>query len=335
MVRSLAALVRQRRPQVVHAHSCIVHSLLPFLPSRQTRLVFTIHDYGLICPKTTFVFRSGVCDGPRFAKCIACASEQYGAARSVALTSGLNIMRLWHRRVDGFIAVSAPVARACASLAARGGPSIQVIPPFLPDDSFPPSDAQRPAFVPATGEYLMFAGALGAHKGIDVLIEAWAGLDPVIPLVLAGLPSPDMPDHFPDGVIVAKNVPHEDVMRAWANCSIAVVPSLWPDPSPLVALEAMAASRPVVASAVGGLTNLVVDGTTGILVPPGDSAALRAGIRQLLGDPARREAMGRAGRQRAAAFSASALVPRVERLYEEIISGHQHPRRVETGHVGQ
>ena len=197
MVRSLRALVRKRRPHVVHAHSWMVHSLLPFLPSPQTRLVVTMHDYGLVCPKNTFVYKDGVCDGPHFAKCIACASEQYGRFRSAALTSGLSLMRPWHRRVDRFIAVSAPVARACSSLSARDGPPIEVIPPFLPDDSFPPPGAKRPAFVPATGEYLMFAGALGAHKGIDVLLEAWAALGPEIALVLAGLPSPDAPRRFP------------------------------------------------------------------------------------------------------------------------------------------
>ena len=321
MVRSLAALVRQRQPQVVHAHSWIVHSLLPFLPSRETRLVFTMHDYGLVCPKNTFIYRSGTCDGPSFAKCVACASGQYGAVRSAALTSGLNIMRPWHRRVDRFIAVSAPVARVCAPRVARGGQDVEVIPPFLPDGSIPPPDAERPAFVPATGEYVMFAGALSPHKGIHVLLEAWMGLSPVVPLVLVGLPSPDRPDHFPDGVIVAENVPHDDVLRAWAHCSVAVVPSVWEEPFGLVALEAMATGRPVVASAVGGLMELVVDGSTGILVPPGDSAALRDGIRQLLADPGRRETMGQAGRQRAAAFSARDLVPRVERVYREAIDG--------------
>jgi glycosyltransferase involved in cell wall biosynthesis len=167
----------------------------------------------------------------------------------------------------------------------------------------------------------MYAGALGAHKGIDVLIDAWAGLNPLIPLVLAGLPSPDAPGDFPDGVIVAKNVPHHEVVRAWAHCLIAVVPSRWPEPFGLVALEAMAAGRPVVASAVGGLPDLVIDGTTGILVAPGDSAVLREGIQQLLVDPARRTAMGHAGRERANAFSAAKLVPRVERIYQDAIDG--------------
>jgi glycosyltransferase involved in cell wall biosynthesis len=321
MVRSLAALVRQHRPQVVHAHSWIVHSLLPFLPSLQTRLVVTMHEYGLVCPKNTFVYRSGVCTGPKFTKCVACASGQYGPVRSVALTTGLTLMRPWHRRVDRYIAVSAPVARACASLVAPGRLPIEIIPPFLPDDNFPPAGLGRPGFVPPTGEYLMFAGALGPHKGLDVLLAAWAGLNPAIPLVLAGIRRHDTPNRFPDGVIVAENVPHADVVRAWAHCCIALVPSRWPEPFSLVALEAMAAGRPVVASAVGGLADLVVDGTTGILVPPGDIEALRVGIRQLLADPQRRASMGQAGRQRAAGFSANVIVPRVERIYDEASAG--------------
>ena len=319
MVRAVAALVRQHRPQVVHSHSWMIHSLLPILPTEQTRLVVTMHEYGLVCPKNTFVYRSGVCTGPRYAKCVACASGQYGPVRSVALTTGLTLMRPWHHRVDRYMAISTAVARACASVGGPGRPPIEIIPPFLPDDSFPSTDTGRPGFVPATGDYLMFAGALGPHKGLDVLLEAWAGLDLAIPLVLVGIRREDTPHHFPDGVIVAENVPNADVLRAWAHCTVAVVPSRWPEPFGRVALEAMGAGRPVVASAVGGLGDLVIDGTTGILVPPGDVEALRAAIQQLLSDPGLRDDMGKAGRRRAAEFTASAVIPRVERVYDEVV----------------
>jgi len=319
MVRSLVDLIRQRRPQVVHAHSQILQSFLPFLPSHQTRLVVTMHEYGLVCPKSTFVHAGTVCDGPKFAKCVACASGQYGPIRAAALTTGLTVTRRARRRVDRYIAVSAPVARACASLAAGGQRSIDVIPPFLGDDSFCPADGARPAFVPAAGDYVMFAGALAHHKGVDVLLEAYRGVDPTIPLVLVGLRSEHTPHRFPDGVIVAENVPHSDVLRAWEHCAVAVVPSRWPDPCPLVALEAMAAGRPVVASAVGGLPDLVLDGTSGTLVPPEDVPALRAAILRLLADPGLRARMGQAGRQRAKGYSASAVVPQIERVYQEVI----------------
>jgi glycosyltransferase involved in cell wall biosynthesis len=325
MVHSLIDLMRERRPDVVHAHGWILHSLLPFLPSRQTRLVVTMHEYGLICPKFTFVHGSEICDGPRFAKCVACASGQYGAIRATAITTGLTMTRRLRHRVDRYIAVSTTVAQACASLSGGGQRGIEVIPPFLSDSSFQQVNCLRPAFVPADSDYLMFAGALGPHKGIDVLLEAWRGLDPAIPLVLAGLRRHDTPHRFPEGVIVAEDVPHSDVLRAWAHCTVAVVPSRWPDPCPLVALEAMAAGRPVIASSVGGLPDLVRDGITGILVPPGDVQALRASIAQLLRDPEQRSRMGEAGRQRAADYSANALVPQIERVYREVTASPPPP----------
>ena len=288
----------------------------------------TLHDYGLVCPKNTFVYRDGVCDGPQFAKCVACAADQYGAIRSAALTTGLAVTRRSWRRVDRYIAVSNPVARACSSLAADGERPIAVIPPFLPDESFHPIDSTRPAFIPIAGDYIMFAGALGPHKGINVLLEAYAKLDPATPLVLVGLRRHDTPQRFPQGVIVVEDVPHADVMRAWTNCAVAVVPSCWPEPFGLTALEAMAVGRPVVASAVGGLSDLVLDGVSGILVPPGAATELGAMIGTLLKDPRRRAQMGRAGRERAFTYSASVVVPQLERVYQEVIANPPEPVNV-------
>jgi glycosyltransferase involved in cell wall biosynthesis len=319
MVRSLAHLIRQQRPQVVHAHSWIVHSLLPLLPSGQTRLVVTMHDYGLVCSKNTFVHKGETCEGPRFTKCLACASGQYGVPRATALTTGLTLTRPMRRRVDRYIAVSTSVARACSSLIAEGREPIEIIPPFLLDESLEPSDTSRPGFVPATGDYIMFAGALSPHKGIDVLVEAHEALSPKVSLVAVGLTNTGTPYTLPDGVIAAQNVPHDEVLRAWINCTVAVVPSRWPEPAGLTAMEAMAAGRPVIASAVGGLPDLVVDGTTGVLVPPGDVAALQSSLSELLADPARRAQMGQAGRQRATRYSASVVVPQIERVYQEAL----------------
>jgi glycosyltransferase involved in cell wall biosynthesis len=87
----------------------------------------------------------------------------------------------------------------------------------------------------------------------------------------------------------------------------------------------MAAGRPVVASAVGGLADIVLDDTTGILVPAGDATALRAGIHQLLADPARRLRMGEAGRERAASYAAGVVVPQIERVYREAIAERPQP----------
>jgi glycosyltransferase involved in cell wall biosynthesis len=319
IVSTLFKLVRENQPEIVHCHSWMLHSFLPFLPSRKTRLVVTMHEYGFVCAKNTFVYKGGVCTGPRLGKCVACAREQYGLIRSTALTTGLHVTRRLRRRVDRYIAVSQSVAQAGKSLVTDPRREIVVIPPFLPDECFHPVDTRRPEFVPPVGEYMMFAGALGPHKGIDVLLEAYSGLNRKVPLVLVGLRHYDTPRRFPDDVIVVEDVSHGDVMRAWRNCVLAIVPSRWPEPFGLVALEAMAAGRPVVASSVGGLRTLVEDGRTGIHVPPGDAAALQTGIQRLLNDPAERSRLGEAGRERAAGYKASEVVPKIEKVYGEVM----------------
>ena len=78
---------------------------------------------------------------------------------------------------------------------------------------------------------------------------------------------------------------------------IIVVPSIWHDVAPLVVLEAFASGKPVVASAVGGLPELVREGETGRLVPPNDPAALAAALADLHTAPARAAEMGRAARR--------------------------------------
>ena len=92
--------------------------------------------------------------------------------RAAAITIGLTATQRLRRRADRYIAVSNPVSQGCRSLVADSQRPIAVIPPFLPDESFQILDAPRPAFVPAEGPYVMFAGALGPHKGVDVLFEA-------------------------------------------------------------------------------------------------------------------------------------------------------------------
>jgi glycosyltransferase involved in cell wall biosynthesis len=84
----------------------------------------------------------------------------------------------------------------------------------------------------------------------------------------------------------------------------------------LVALEAMISGRPVIASKIGGLSDTVADGETGLLVPPDDATALAEALRRLLADRDLREQMGQAGRKRSENFRAAAVVPRVEQVYQ-------------------
>jgi glycosyltransferase involved in cell wall biosynthesis len=84
-------------------------------------------------------------------------------------------------------------------------------------------------------------------------------------------------------------------------------------------MEAMAMGRPVIASRIGGLCDIVVDGETGFLVPPGDPLALQKAMQCLLDDPVRREHMGAMAKQRVVEFQAKTVVPRIEQVYSEVL----------------
>lgn len=77
--------------------------------------------------------------------------------------------------------------------------------------------------------------------------------------------------------------------------------------------------RPIVASRIGGLTDIIVDGQSGLLVPPGDAQALQQAIQCLLDDAERRACMGMTARQRVVEFQARSVVSRIEEVYREVV----------------
>ncbi|MEI7970345.1 MAG: glycosyltransferase family 4 protein [Betaproteobacteria bacterium] len=113
----------------------------------------------------------------------------------------------------------------------------------------------------------------------------------------------------------------DDIWPVWYGSQIAVVPSLHPESFGLVAIEAMAASLPVVAAAHGGVLEIVADGQTGILFPPGDVETLAASLDRLIQDDALRKSLGSAGaaRQRAL-FSGYRQAEQMESLYQELLA---------------
>ena len=195
-----------------------------------------------------------------------------------------------------------------------------MIPTMVPNDL--PNLAQatpRPEFLPAEDGYLMFVGALGRHKGIDILLEARRIMRRQPPLVLIGTPHTDTPPIGGPGVTLAHNIPNSQVMASWLHASIAIVPSVWHEPGGQVAMEAMLVGLPVVASDVGGLRDVVQHGSTGLMVPPSDPGALAAALDGLLDHPELRQRMGEAGRIHARQFEVAAVAPRIVRVFEEAL----------------
>ncbi|MDQ2903850.1 MAG: glycosyltransferase family 4 protein [Chloroflexota bacterium] len=315
---ALRDIIKRERPMIIHAHNWIVHSFLPLKAWSKAKLVVTLHDYSLVCAIKRLMYQNMVCTGPRPSKCLACASAHYGRAKGSATTLGTAFSRaLEQTAVDMFLPVSQAVAEG--TQLAKHRLAYRVIPNFVPDTLETEDDATHPLLEQLPQEnYLLFVGDIVRDKGVEVLFEAYSEMHNALPLVLIGRPGERLSIDTPQNTVNLRSWPHEAVMGAWRRCTIGLVPSIWPDPCPTVAMEAMTMGRPVIASRIGGLVDIISDAQTGLLVAPGDPRALRAAIQCLLDDPARREHMGCMAKHRVAEFQARTVVPRIEQVYEEV-----------------
>ena len=307
--RLLAEVVREVRPDVIHAHAWSVFSCLArnFPP---TPVLVTAHDYGLVCAKRSLVLRSGAsCPGPSWQRCGPCASSQYGLAKgNVLAAASLSSLRLL-KKVATFTAVSDYVAnRLSPTIGQVVGQPVSTLNSFVPDGLYESGwQAQRPDFLPAQDGYLLYVGQLSRHKGVDVLLDAYRRLPSSSPpLVMLGTPHPTCPapESLPVGVTMRTSVAHPSVIAAMVRAACVIVPSVWPEPLPMTVSEAHNCGVPVIASAVGGIPEQILDGQTGWLVPAADDRALADRLVALLasGD---RASMGRAGRLHGRRFTAA------------------------------
>ena len=320
LASQLAEVVERVQPDIIHAHGWIMYSALTRRIRKQAPIVVTMHDYGLACVKKTALDQRDVpCSGPGFTKCISCASQNYGRLKGAGLSLGMSVSTSLHKHVSHFVSVSGAVDQFNHS--AMHDVSHSVITSFTSSQPLDPHDLPpRPAFVPPTGDYIFFAGALGKHKGVGLLNEMYRRADrPSVPLVVAGSPRPDGPTEWSEGITVINNVAHPHVMAAWAHCAVAVVPSHWGEPFPNTTLEAMAAGRAIVASRVGGIPDQITNGVDGILLDPTDTDDWTATINDLLARPDERRRLGDGARTKMTQFTAASVVPKIRAMYSEVL----------------
>ena len=200
------------------------------------------------------------------------------------------------QRADLAISYSSAVDR---HLAINGLPRRRIVPYF-------------PTVVPRTGSgherrrRVVFAGRIVTSKGVRTLVEAAREVDAEFLICGDGWQLEAMRRlarrrGLEDRVRFKGWLDPDGLAQEFAEASIVVVPSLWPEPFGIVGIEAFAAGRPVIATDTGGIGDWLQDGVSGLLVAPGDAAALAAALGELLDDPQRQRIMGAAGKATVAA----------------------------------
>jgi glycosyltransferase involved in cell wall biosynthesis len=202
-------------------------------------------------------------------------------------------------------------------------------------EAAPPPGIRRELDIPADAVALCHIGRVSPVKGQRELLEALARLTPRRPEVRVVLVGEDveaggayraelerLAASLGLGEIVRFAGFRPEAAAALKEMDVLVLPS-WIEGLPLVVLEAMAQAKPVVATAVGGTPEAVIDGETGLLVPPRDRVALMEALERVLDDDPLRRRLGEAGQARCRAhFEAAAMDRRVLEVYDEVAAGH-------------
>lgn len=313
--RELARELDERPPDLVHIRMFLWQLsplILPLL--REVPVLFQAAVYKAICPNGTKLRPDGSACEVRAG--LICRTSGCIATKTwLSTMAQLAMVRRWRGAID----LSAALSRRMAAMFERDGwGEMTVLPngvdagPMRPPLSAPPVVA--------------YAGRLSREKGIETLLEAFGRASRACPearLLIAGtgpiegaLRARAAP--FGDAVRFLGHLPRQDMEAAFGAAWAQAVPSLWHEPFGNVATEAMMRGTAVVASDVGGQSDIVREGRTGYLVPPGDAGALAGRLVRILSDRALAEALGAEGRRVAfAEHSREASLDRLIAAYAE------------------
>lgn len=315
----LRQIIKRERPEIIHGHDWLTRSFIPLQRTSRARLVLSLHYYTASCAKKNLMyFDETPCSGPGITRCLACAGAHYGGSRGplIALANKIFGAAEW-RAASQIISVSHATLRGNGIGSENEG--CKVIPNFLTEPDERPQELAPYLEQLPTEPFFLFVGDLRRLKGVDVLLEAYRGLVGAPPLVLIGKVWAESPTALPANTFVFQDWPNAAVLGAWERSFAGIVPSLWQEPFGIVVIEALSRGKPVIGSRVGGIPDIITDGTSGLLVTPGNADELRSAMQTLVTDDALYRRLSRGAVQRAKAFHSLCVLPQIERVYAQAL----------------
>ncbi len=316
----LTRIVTDFQPDVVHVGMFLTQLsplILPVLRDRAS--VYYAHWLRPICPTGTKLL-------PDDTRCTTRAGLACSRAGCLPMQDWLPVMlqmqllRRWQHYFTRTVANSAATRDA---LQAEGFPVSDVIACGVEPSHVNAAFSDVPTAI--------YSGRLTRQKGIHVLLDAWASVTRTIPsarllIVGDGSERVALQQRAPESVVFLGQVAHRDVERIAREAWIQVIPSIGFESFGLVAVEAMMRGQAVIASRSGGLPEIVDPSATGILVDPGDAAALASALCALLGDRARCLTLGSAGQRVARErYTIDAHVDQFVALYHDMLAPASTP----------
>lgn len=285
--RAFERLIDSTAPDLVHCHNIygrLTTSILSVARRRMIPVVMSVHDYKIACPAYRMLRQgnpcSRCCDG-NYARAIVHRCHRNSLAASAVYAAEAYFTH-WTRRYADVAAFLCPSRFVQSILHSAGIPSDRTI--YLPNALSP--DKYTPQYQP--GEYALYVGRLSGEKGLHTLLQA---LPAGVQLKIAGTG----PIEFELREIVrlqALSTVHfeghcndQQLRKLYHGASIVILPSENYENAPMSILEAFACGKPVVATRIGGIPELVHDGITGWTFAPGNVAELHQLIAKVLSQP--------------------------------------------------
>jgi glycosyltransferase involved in cell wall biosynthesis len=319
----LRRVLQEFKPDVVHVRMFLTQLsplILPLL--RQFPSLYHVVWYRPICPTGTKLLPTG-------APCRESAGFVCYRSGCLPMRHWVLLqlqMRLWRKWRHAFMRIVANSHSVQASLIADGIEPVDVIHNGVAVEPITRELSSKPVVV--------FAGRLVPEKGVDVLLNAFAIVAQDLPearLTIVG----EGPERarlvelteklgMTTKVTFLGHIAKREMETRFAQAWVQVVPSRWAEPFGLVAVEGMMRGTAVIASSMGGLSEIIKQGETGFLVPPNDIGALAWKMKELLSDRAKAEEMGKSGRDLAEGrFSLARQCEQFATIYRQMVSSHR------------
>ena len=296
--KKIRRLIEEQKPDIVHIHNIwheISFSIIYEIRKYNIPIIMTLHDYMMICPNRKMLVDNKLCfecKGQRYYKIISKRCIVNSLPRSIAIMLSIyfnNVILKTYRLVDLFIS-----------------PSLFLIQKFKEGDLFKDRTIVHLPYcidvksdmsmINVQDKTIVYFGRLDIEKGVDVLIEAVKDLNITLKIIGTG----SLESYLKKKVIEERItnvyfkgfIPHDKIKEEISKALFTVVPSIWYENYPFSIIESFALGKPVVASRIGGIPELVKEDYTGLTFEPGNSEDLRAKILYLVNNKSKIRELG-------------------------------------------
>lgn len=310
-LKKISLLLKEHQIAFAHFH-IIQHYVTPAiiwkLKKAGVPIIWTLHEYKLICPENTFVSNGKICEkchNHKFYNCAInkCKKQSFWASALASLDGYFYYFSGLYKKIDFFLCPSQFLLNKYQQF--NFPESKLTLTNYCYDiaslDSSIRELEERPASGAGQGKYFLYVGRIEKVKGIFTMINAICGTDIVLKIAGTGSLLEEITEYVANNnlsnieILGLQN--KKEVYALTLNALCVICPSEWYENYPFSVIESMLFSKAVIGASIGGIPELVIDNKTGLLFTPGDHVELRKKLSILWNDPELAMKLGNAGRE--------------------------------------